>query len=338
MRILFQGGWRQGRDPNIRPLIESYCKSFAEKIACSQHHLILTSTGTFERLIADHIAEQANRIGRDIKSSLTYLLTDRIKEVPSKGRVIRFNRPRWWLEERTYFIQQCDAVMAIGGGKGTSDCIQKAFLAGKPVFVAYSIPCPASKTWEKRPSNYHYISEGDSDFISDINTSPDEFIDQAFKIIDILKVSSYSRRLFIVHGRDYHARDVLSQLLKKMNFTPVILQREPSVSLTVIEKLEREIDSVGFGFIIYTPDDWGRLKGDKEKSRARQNVIFEHGLLLGLLGRERTCALICGDLEIPSDLNGVIYERFTDIENESIKIARILKNAGYDVETKGLLE
>lgn len=105
----------------------------------------------------------------------------------------------------------------------------------------------------------------------------------------------------------------------------------------MIEKLERDTERVGFAFILYTPDDLGRQRGETEKARARQNVIFEHGLLIGLLGRERTCAIIKGDLEIPSDIRGMVYEQISDFASESIKIAKVLKDAGYKVGASNLL-
>jgi predicted nucleotide-binding protein len=115
------------------------------------------------------------------------------------------------------------------------------------------------------------------------------------------------------------------------------LDKEPNNGLTIIEKLERDIHNVGFGFVLYAPDDTGRLKDGIEKPRSRQNVVFEHGYLFGLLGRSRTCALVKNEIEIPSDLEGVVYEKYFDLEQESIKIAKILKAAGYKVDPSKLI-
>ncbi len=60
-------------------------------------------------------------------------------------------------------------------------------------------------------------------------------------------------------------------------------------------------------------------------------------LLIGLLGRERTCAIIKGDLEIPSDIKGMLYEQIGDIKAEALKIARILKDGGYKIDASKLL-
>ena len=125
--------------------------------------------------------------------------------------------------------------------------------------------------------------------------------------------------------------------MQELDFIPVVLQDEPSRSLTIIEKLERDTEKVGFSFVLYTPDDLGHFQGEPERTRARQNVVFEHGLLIGLLGRERTCAIVKGDLEMPSDIKGMMYENIDDLKKESLKIAKILKEAGYKVDLSKLL-
>jgi predicted nucleotide-binding protein len=338
MKILFQGGWRDHRDqPESKDKIADYCHSLAKHLVNSHHQLILTSTRYYDNLIAQDIVLLAKEAGRDTKECLIYLLPNRYDDIPSEGRVRKFEKTRWWFEERTYFIREADALIAIGGGKGTADCIHKAFLAGKPIFVAYSISGASTDTWKTLPNDYHYIKENDAEFISDLNTTPDKFLDEVFHILGSLESNRYSRRIFVVHGRDEPSRKALVTILEKLRFEPIVLQREPSHSLSVIEKLERDTMSAGFSFILYTPDDLGGLVGDKEKPRARQNVIFEHGLLIGLLGRERTCALVREEIEIPSDLNGVIYKKFNNLEDESLQILQILKQAGYQVNANLLV-
>jgi len=64
---------------------------------------------------------------------------------------------------------------------------------------------------------------------------------------------------------------------------------------------------------------------------------IEHGLLIGLLGRERTCALVIGEVEEPSDIPGMVYEQLSDVKGDALRIARVLKQAGYSVDASGLL-
>jgi predicted nucleotide-binding protein len=339
MKILFQGGWQENRDPiHTEQMIAKYCRSLAKYLVSSGHQLILTSPRLYENLIADEITSLAKSKGHNPKEYITYLISDRFQNIPPEGKVINIEKTRWWQEERTYFIKYVDALITIGGGKGTSDCIQKALLSNKPAFVACMIPSISTDTWKKHcPNDFNYLKKGDAEFLYDLNVTPDEFFAEVFRILNSLGENRYSRRIFIVHGRNYQVRDNLVSILKKLNFEPVVLQNEPNQGLTIIEKLERDLVNIGFGFVIYTPDELGHLPGEVEKFRARQNVILEHGLLIGLIGRERTCALIQGDIEMPSDFHGIIYERFNNLEEEAIKIVRILKQSGYSMDLSSLI-
>ena len=89
----------------------------------------------------------------------------------------------------------------------------------------------------------------------------------------------------------------------------------------------------GLAVVLLTPDDEGRLQGGTDlKPRARQNVIFELGYFAGILGRNRVCALTKGDVEIPSDYDGVIYITLDDSGGWKLRIVKELKAAGFDVD------
>ncbi len=49
------------------------------------------------------------------------------------------------------------------------------------------------------------------------------------------------------------------------------------------------------------------IKEGKESVRARDNVIFELGLFMGVLGRERTLIVVNKDVTYPSDLLGITH-------------------------------
>jgi predicted nucleotide-binding protein len=76
----------------------------------------------------------------------------------------------------------------------------------------------------------------------------------------------------------------------------------------------------------------------RSKWRARQNVIFELGYFVGRLGRGRACLLRKGDIEIPSDLFGVIYTDFDHpAEGWKVKLARELKAARFKFDADKVL-
>ena len=66
--------------------------------------------------------------------------------------------------------------------------------------------------------------------------------------------------------------------------------------------------------------------------RARQNVIFELGYLMAKLGRNRICALIKENVEIPSDISGVVYIPYDKEGAWKIKIAKEMKATGIQID------
>lgn len=120
-------------------------------------------------------------------------------------------------------------------------------------------------------------------------------------------VKNESRKIFIVHGHDDQARLELSKILKDdLNLQPIILQDEPNVTIkTIITKFERLATECSAAIIIFTPDD--NING---KLRARQNVILELGYFLGKFQDKQNRRIVIlkrGDIEIPSDISGVLY-------------------------------
>jgi predicted nucleotide-binding protein len=63
-------------------------------------------------------------------------------------------------------------------------------------------------------------------------------------------------------------------------------------------------------------------------------VVFELGYFAGKLGRGRTCLLRKGNVDIPSDLYGVIYSEMDPAEGWKRKLARELKAAGFDFDAE----
>jgi len=152
----------------------------------------------------------------------------------------------------------------------------------------------------------------------------------------------YARRIFIVHGHDSELKNELARSLERLDFEPIILHEQPDKGQTIFSKLNGEMSDVGFAFILLTPDDAGALasKPNDLKLRARQNVVFEHGLFSGFLKPERVCAIRRGDLEIPSDLHGVLYKTIpaeSSIRSIALEIANELRAAGYVVDANKLL-
>jgi predicted nucleotide-binding protein len=146
-----------------------------------------------------------------------------------------------------------------------------------------------------------------------------------------------SETVFIVHGHDELAKTEVALFIERLGFKPIILHEQSNRGKKIIEKIEANSD-VAFGIVLYTPCDIGTVQGQENhlKPRARQNVVFEHGYLIGKLGRENVCALMKGDIEIPSDMSGVVYTPMDSHKGWHLKIAKEMKACGYPVDMNKL--
>jgi len=148
-----------------------------------------------------------------------------------------------------------------------------------------------------------------------------------------------SKEIFIVHDRDKEIKESVAGIIEKLGLKPIILHEQPNKGRTIINKFE-DYSNVGFAVVLLTPDDVAAIATDGKnlKNRARQNVILELGFFMGKLGLEKICVLHKGDIELPSDYDGVIYIPFDDHGGWQLKLVKKLKAAGYDVNLDEIIK
>lgn len=163
-------------------------------------------------------------------------------------------------------------------------------------------------------------------------------IDNTPKPVKATVTAQGDDRVFVVYGHDNASRDALELMLLRMNLKPVILSNMAPEGKTIIEALMANAN-VKYAVVLLTPDDEGYKAGrQKEKKfRARQNVVLELGMFLSALGRERVAILHKGSLELPSDINGLIYIPFQDsVQEAKNKLAASLQRAGFYIDINSL--
>jgi predicted nucleotide-binding protein len=140
-------------------------------------------------------------------------------------------------------------------------------------------------------------------------------------------------KVCLVHGHDDAARETTARFLDKLGLELIILHEQPSFGGTIIEKIERYSD-VAFAVVLLTPDDVG---GENTPDavlvpRARQNVILELGYFMAKLGRPNVVALLKGNVDKPSDYDGVNYIPMDAEGGWKQKLSRELKAAGLNAD------
>lgn len=140
-----------------------------------------------------------------------------------------------------------------------------------------------------------------------------------------------SKRVFVVHGHDEGARESVARFLERIGFEAIILHEQANRGRTIIEKIEAH-SNVGFAVVLLTPDDYGGKAGGPSQPRARQNVILELGYFVGRLGRGHVCALMRGDIEVPTDWSGVVYQAMDAGGGWKGALAKELAVLGHDLD------
>ena len=137
-------------------------------------------------------------------------------------------------------------------------------------------------------------------------------------------------KVFIVHGHDEGARETVARFIEKIGLQAVILHERANKGRTIITKFREEAADIGFAVVLMTPDDQGGKAGAQLNARARQNVVFELGFFIGALGADRVAALVKGDVERPSDFEGVLYISL-DQTHWKTDLDRELQAAGFKI-------
>jgi Predicted nucleotide-binding protein containing TIR -like domain len=140
--------------------------------------------------------------------------------------------------------------------------------------------------------------------------------------------------IFVVHGHDEARKLEVATFLEDVTgHRPTILHEQPNEGRTVIEKLEYHAARARLAVVLLTADDEGRRRGiDPLLPRGRQNVVFELGFFAARLTRAGVVLLYESDVELPSDMSGVLYIRLDDAGGWKMTLARELKAVGIDVD------
>ncbi|MFS0605603.1 TIR domain-containing protein [Peribacillus frigoritolerans] len=175
------------------------------------------------------------------------------------------------------------------------------------------------------------------EFEFETSSSPSPIANEVVTITENVEATVDRTKVFIVHGHDELAQSKAARFVEKLGFETIILHEQASSGKTIIEKIEK-YSNVGFGIVLYTPCDIGAKNEPEPKfqTRARQNVVFEHGFLMGKIGRSNVCALIKDEVEAPNDISGVVYVTMDSHDAWKNKVAKEMLESGYKIDMNKL--
>lgn len=247
-----------------------------------------------------------NPIELSIRGGITHLLRE---------MYLNTNNQRYDFHEGDYFSIQADEEMVLIG-HSKKEWEQRLFEKG------------GCLCWLMHFNEIESIKQRIQSKNKDINT-----IDAKVPERDTIS----NKRVFVVHGRDDNMRKMVCNYLKELGLEPVVLFEQPNEGKTVIEKLERELQSVSYAVVLMSHCDEGKYRKDKDfRHRARQNVIAEAGFFMGAKGRNKVSLIYKkekkGLVEKPSDFEGLSHIEYFPHSDWRIELKRELEKAGLLVE------
>lgn len=218
-----------------------------------------------------------------------------------------------WAEAHLLTLREADAVIAIGGMKGTYQAGLAAIVAKKKLIPVACFGGAAAKLSTALASIGDRDSANKSDLLQLNGPWSSNFVDVVTRLAGVGQLA----RVLLIHGRSHDYLRLQNWLRDVMNVPKVIVMaNEFGGGRTLPEKFEQLAAEVDVAIALATPDDRGGLVSsarEEHRYRARQNVWLEVGWFWGRLGRDRVMVLKKGDIEPPSDLSGLeMYEYLDD--------------------------
>ena len=133
----------------------------------------------------------------------------------------------------------------------------------------------------------------------------------------VLFIGSSSESLDVAYAAQENLEDCAQAIVWKQGLF--------ELSRNFLDSLLDTLDETDFGLFVFSPDDLTKIRGHA-LATTRDNVVFELGLFIGRLGRERTFILMpedIMDLHLPSDLLGINTATFAQPENPRMLVAAL---------------
>ena len=212
-----------------------------------------------------------------------------------------------WRHTRQNFISDIDVLITVGGADGTFQAGLELRLTRKRLIPIASFGGASSRLLSE------ILNSGSLRNVADFERLANPWApDLASHVVAVAGANKPSV-ILLIHG---HAKDwieIQGWLKYQKLADPVVMGQEFTAGQTLPEKFEQLATEADAAIALCTPDDLASTMAeiDLTRERARQNVWVEVGWFWGRLGRKRILLLVRGDVEIPSDLDGIEYYKYS---------------------------
>ena len=213
-----------------------------------------------------------------------------------------------WRHTRQQFVSDIDALVTIGGADGTYQAALELRLTRKRLVPVGAFGGASSRLLAELLNSGTVLEPENIERLS--NPWAPQL---ASHVVAVLGANRPSKVL-LIHGHATDRVELQNWLQHQELADPVVMAEEFTAGQTLPEKFEFLASEVDAAIALATPDDLASTaaRTDVKKERARQNVWVEVGWFWGRMGRDRVLLLVRGDVEIPSDLDGIEYHAYQD--------------------------
>lgn len=156
------------------------------------------------------------------------------------------------------------------------------------------------------------------------------------------KSSQSSQQVLVVPGLNAEMNSNIVNTLNKLGFASVVFDsQDKEASKKLLERFDQYKDAA-FGVVVLADDEVGTLRLEYPKNvkmRARPQVVFLGGFLLGKLGASKLIFLYVPrqNFEFPFEMDGFCSLAYDDKNRWHFDFLKELKSRGFTVDANQLI-
>ena len=134
-------------------------------------------------------------------------------------------------------------------------------------------------------------------------------------------MAASSNKIFLVYANDIGMKGDVSTFLSKMGVSTIVLKDSADSSASLIDELDKHED-VHYAIVMLNPDAAG----------ISENIVYELGLVVGRLGKNRVCGLVKEYISILANYSGISYVPVDPAGAWKFLLIKQLKEAGFNID------